>query len=119
MYTIISGEKAVSALLEILELEEDILEAERIRKESLTRLINLKVRITCFTFNGSIYDQIFGLPMGSPLSPLASGYTDKLEMEFEKSPLQPRVSMRYLEDYLALWSHGNNFAETWTLKDPK
>ncbi|VEL13112.1 unnamed protein product, partial [Protopolystoma xenopodis] len=32
MYTNISGEKAVSALLEILEREEDIMEAERIRK---------------------------------------------------------------------------------------
>ncbi|VEL18913.1 unnamed protein product, partial [Protopolystoma xenopodis] len=41
MYTNISGEKVVSALLEILEREEDILEAERIRRESLTRLINL------------------------------------------------------------------------------
>ncbi|VEL18470.1 unnamed protein product [Protopolystoma xenopodis] len=70
MYTNISGEKAVSALLEILEREEDILEAERIRKESLTRLINLTIRTTCFTLNGNIYEQIFGLPMEYPLSPL-------------------------------------------------
>ncbi|VEL10953.1 unnamed protein product [Protopolystoma xenopodis] len=99
MYTNISGEKAVSTLLEISEREEDILEAERIRKESSTRLINLSVRTTYFAFNGSIYEQIFGLPMGSPLSPLLENvYMDKLEREFEKSPLQPRVLMRYLDD---------------------
>ncbi|VEL33482.1 unnamed protein product [Protopolystoma xenopodis] len=95
MYTNILGEKAVSALMEILEREEDILEAERIRKESLTRLINLTVRTTYFTFNSSINEQIFGLPMGSPLSALlANVYMDKLEREFVKSPLQPRVLMR-------------------------
>ncbi|VEL19050.1 unnamed protein product [Protopolystoma xenopodis] len=107
MYTYISGEKAVSALLEILEREEDILEAERIRKESPTRLINLTVRITYCTYNGSIYEQIFGLPMRSPFSALfANVYIDKLEREFEKSPAQPRVLMQYLDHYFALWSHG-------------
>ncbi|VEL34082.1 unnamed protein product [Protopolystoma xenopodis] len=70
MYTNISGEKAVSGLLEIVEREEGFLEAKRIRKESLTRLGDLSVRTTYFTFNRSIYGQIFGLPMGSPLSPL-------------------------------------------------
>ncbi|VEL21014.1 unnamed protein product [Protopolystoma xenopodis] len=107
MYTNILGEKAVSALLEILKREEDILEAVRIRKESLTQLINLTVMTTYFTFNGIIYEHIFGLPIGSPLSPLlANVYMDKLEREFEKSPLQPRLLMRYLDDYFALWSHG-------------
>ncbi|VEL34178.1 unnamed protein product [Protopolystoma xenopodis] len=104
MYTNISGEKAISALMEILEREEDILEAERIRKESLTRLIDLTVMTTYFTFNGIIYKHIFGLPMGSPLSPLlANVYMDKLEKEFKKSPLQPRVLMPYLDDYFPLW----------------
>ncbi|VEL18206.1 unnamed protein product [Protopolystoma xenopodis] len=64
MYTNISGEKAVSALMEMLEREEDILDAERIRKESLTRTINLTVMTTYFTFNDIIYEQIFGLPVG-------------------------------------------------------
>ncbi|VEL33830.1 unnamed protein product [Protopolystoma xenopodis] len=80
-----------------------MLEAERIRKESLTRLINLTVRTT---FNGSIYEQIFGLPMEPPLFLLENLYMDKSQTEFEKSLLQPRVLIRYLDDYFALWSHG-------------
>ncbi|VEL32693.1 unnamed protein product [Protopolystoma xenopodis] len=107
MYTNISGEKAITALLDVLEREEYILEAERIWKESLTRLINLTVSTTYFTSNGDIYSQMFGLPMEPPLSPLL----DRLE-EFEKLPLQPRVLMRYLDDYFALWLHGKkNFDE--------
>ncbi|VEL34815.1 unnamed protein product [Protopolystoma xenopodis] len=40
---------------------------------------------------------------GSPLAPvLANMYIYKLEREFEKSPLQPRALMRYLDDYFAL-----------------
>ncbi|VEL21182.1 unnamed protein product [Protopolystoma xenopodis] len=97
MYTNISGEKTVSMLLEILEREYYILGAERIRKESLTRLINLTVRINNFTFNGSIYEQIFELPMGSPLSPLSNCM---------KPSLQSSIFMRYLDDYFALCSHG-------------
>ncbi|VEL10404.1 unnamed protein product [Protopolystoma xenopodis] len=69
MFTNVSGENVVSASLEILQREEDIVEAEWIRKESLTRLINLMVTTTYFTSNGSIYEQIFGLQVGSPLSP--------------------------------------------------
>ncbi|VEL43302.1 unnamed protein product, partial [Protopolystoma xenopodis] len=95
MYTNISGEKAVSALLEKLERLEDMLRAERIRKEWLILLINLTVRTTYFTFNGSIYEQIFGPLMGSALSPrLANVYIDKLERELEESPVQPRELMR-------------------------
>ncbi|VEL24232.1 unnamed protein product [Protopolystoma xenopodis] len=55
MYPSISGENAVTALLEVLKREEDILEAELIRKESSTRLINLTVSNTYLTFNGNIY----------------------------------------------------------------
>ncbi|VEL11228.1 unnamed protein product [Protopolystoma xenopodis] len=45
--------------------------------------------------------------MGSSLSHFWENvYMDRVEKEFEKSPLQPRGLMRYLDDYIALWSHG-------------
>ncbi|VEL15126.1 unnamed protein product [Protopolystoma xenopodis] len=68
MCTKISGEKAITALLEVLELEGDILEAEWIRQESLRRLINLTISTTHFSFCGNIYEQISGLPMGYSLT---------------------------------------------------
>ncbi|VEL36922.1 unnamed protein product [Protopolystoma xenopodis] len=68
MYTNIFEENVLMALLEILNREEDILESQRIGRESLTRQFNLTIRTSYFTFNGNIYEQIFGLPMGSQLS---------------------------------------------------
>ncbi|VEL16363.1 unnamed protein product [Protopolystoma xenopodis] len=42
--------------------------------------------------------------MRSPPSPLlANVHVDKLEDNFKVSPLQPRVLMRYLDDYIPIW----------------
>ncbi|VEL36155.1 unnamed protein product [Protopolystoma xenopodis] len=94
MYTNISGENALMALLEMLDREEDILESQRIGREPLTRLINLTIRATYFTFNRNIEKQIFGFPIGLPLSPLfANVYMKKKKENFEMAPLQPAVLM--------------------------
>ncbi|VEL36078.1 unnamed protein product [Protopolystoma xenopodis] len=98
MYTKLIGVKAVTALLDNLE-KDGILATDRMRRESLTRLINLTIRTTYFTSNGRIYEQSFGLPMSSPLSPLlANIFMDKVGENFEMSPQQPTVIMRYLDD---------------------
>ncbi|VEL11644.1 unnamed protein product [Protopolystoma xenopodis] len=96
----------------MLDREEDILESQRIRRVLLTGLINLTIRTNYLTFNGNIYEQIFGLPMGSPLSPLlANAYQKEIEENFKRTPLQPAVLMRYLDDYFAFWSHGREKLE--------
>ncbi|VEL36694.1 unnamed protein product [Protopolystoma xenopodis] len=83
--------------------EEDILESQRIGRESLTRLINLTIGTTYFTFNGNIDEQIFGLSVGSPLAPLlANVYVNKMEEKFKMAPQHPAVLNRYLDDYFAI-----------------
>ncbi|VEL09724.1 unnamed protein product [Protopolystoma xenopodis] len=63
-------------------------------------------------YNGTIYEQILGLPMRSPLSPLLEDvYMNKIEENFKMSPLQPAVLMRYLDDYFTFWSHGREKLE--------
>ncbi|VEL12006.1 unnamed protein product [Protopolystoma xenopodis] len=59
-----------------------------------------------FAVQRPIYEQIFGLHMNSPLSPLLAVYMDKLEEKIKKSPEHRTVVMRYLDDYFALWSDG-------------
>ncbi|VEL06701.1 unnamed protein product [Protopolystoma xenopodis] len=83
MYTNITVENAVTALLEVLEREEDPPEAERIKKQLLTQLL--------YIFR-QIYGQIFELTMRSSLTNLlANGLMDNLERNSEKLPPQQRL----------------------------
>lgn len=41
-----------------------------IGKDDLTELLNLATKDQLFQFNGSLYEQIDGVAMGSPLGPL-------------------------------------------------
>ncbi|VEL28306.1 unnamed protein product [Protopolystoma xenopodis] len=82
MYTNISDEKPVITLLEVLECEEDILDAEWLQKESLTRLINL---IVSTTFCIQLQYICANIRINDGISTLIS--YDRLEKECEKSPL--------------------------------
>ncbi|VEL09138.1 unnamed protein product [Protopolystoma xenopodis] len=96
--------KAVNALLEILELEDDTLEAERIRKEWLTQLIEMAIRTTFLHLTAVSTCKYLDYRWDLHFQLFANVYIDKLEEEFEKSLLQAKVLMRYLDDY-ALWLH--------------
>jgi hypothetical protein len=67
--------------------------------------IRLCVSNNCFVFNGNFYKQIFGIAMGSPLSPiLANLFLEMIETEFlptYNKPL-PSLWLRYVDDVLAL-----------------
>lgn len=66
--------------------------------------IQLILESTSFKFNDVIYEQIFGSPMGSPLSPmLADIVMDDLESHcLEALPFDVRVFYRYVDDIFAI-----------------
>lgn len=70
---------------------------------------------TYFQFEGQIYKQILGAPMGSPLSPvIANIYMMYFEIKaLESAPLKPSLWRRYVDDTFIIWQHGieelNNF----------
>ena len=59
---------------------------------------------TSFMFNGQYYEQIFGSPMGSPLSPiLADMVMDDLETDcLERLSFKTSLFYRYVDDILAI-----------------
>ncbi|VEL08265.1 unnamed protein product [Protopolystoma xenopodis] len=98
-YTNISREKALKALLDSFDRQEDISEADA--QEGVVNTTNQ------FDNKDNLLhiqrQQTFGLPVGSPLSSLmANVYMNKLKDNFKTSLLQPEVLMRYLDDYFAL-----------------
>ena len=74
----------------------------------LIKLIELCCASTIFSFNGSFYQQKFGVAMGSPLACiLANIFMEYFETELRlRLPLQPAFWKRYVDDIICIWPHG-------------
>lgn len=63
------------------------------------------VLIDCnyFVFNGSVYKQTFGLPMGSPLAPVLSSIMldDLVTRSIRKSTYKPKFMFKYVDDFIS------------------
>lgn len=94
-----------------------ILDAMKIIKCKLnfeiTSLVELCLRSTFFSFQGVIYEQVDGVAMGSPLSPIiANIYMEHFEeMVLQSSPIKPRWWKIYVGDTNVCWPHGLNKLE--------
>ncbi|XP_018406344.1 PREDICTED: uncharacterized protein LOC108782548 [Cyphomyrmex costatus] len=74
----------------------------KITKEEFLIAVNLVLNSTFFSFDGCFYRQNFGIPMGSPLSPIiADLVTRDLEDEaLNKLTTQPLFYYRYVDDII-------------------
>jgi len=73
-----------------------------IPKEEFIRAIKLILESTFFSFDKIIYKQIFGTPMGSPLSPIIADMVlrDLETKAIEKLPFELPLYRRYVDDIL-------------------
>ena len=73
----------------------------------LIKLIKLCCDSTIFSFNGSFYQQKFGVAMGSPLACiLANIFMEFFESELvNRLPLKPAFWRRYVDDIICIWQH--------------
>jgi len=78
-------------------------------KQTFTTILNLATLDSYFLFNNTIYKQVDGVAMGSPLGPtLANIFMVALEKTiFYKCPVEFRPSFyrRYMDDTFALFDH--------------
>ncbi|XP_055527924.1 uncharacterized protein LOC129720461 [Wyeomyia smithii] len=71
--------------------------------EAYMSVAELCMKQNLFMFRGKIYKQVFGLSMGSKLSPLlAEIFMSNFEVEAEGNKLFPRIWKRYVDDIFAL-----------------
>lgn len=73
-----------------------------ITQEDLVELLRVATKHQLFQFNGSLYEQIDGVAMGSPLGPLmANTFMCLMEEKLESEDKLPSFYKRYVDDTLA------------------
>ncbi|XP_059067539.1 uncharacterized protein LOC131044502 [Cryptomeria japonica] len=81
--------------------------------EEIASLVELCLRSTFFAFQGVIYEQVDGVAMGSPLSPvIANIFMEHFEeVALHSFPLKPKWWKRYMDDTNVCWPHGLDMLE--------
>jgi retron-type reverse transcriptase len=61
-----------------------------------------------FSFNGQFYEEIDGVAMGSPLSPVIANFyiEDFEERALDSASHKPLCWFRYVDDTFVIWPHG-------------
>ena len=89
----------------------------KVTKRELKQLFNFATSGTHFIFNGSFYDQVDGVSMGSPLGPVLANlfmryHEKKLLQEFDKGKVF--MYKRYVDDIFCMFRNekdAENFFE--------
>ena len=107
LYTNIDHEEGAQACFENLKKRRN----KKIPSTLLKKLISLVLKSNVFRFNNTLYKQIKGTAMGTPMAVnYANIFLDKLETEMlkeyeSKTNLKPFVWMRYIDDIFLIWTH--------------
>jgi len=99
LFTNIPMQLAVNS---ILKRWDRISNSTKITQEEFVNGIKLIINSTFFTFDNRVYKQIFGTPMGSPLSPIIADLVMRdLETEaLNKLNFETQIYFRYVDDIL-------------------
>ena len=108
LFTNVPKKEAINSIVETLsKIDNNDLP---IPKNDYLKLISLCINFECFVFNENKYKQIFGLPMGSPISPVAAClFMETLERDYFLR-IMGRNShwLRYIDDVLIITPNSTN-----------
>ena len=110
LFTSIPHDLALNCLsIAIDEHEEKLFDTTRLQKSELIQLVKLCLSATTFKFNGVLYKQISGLPMGSPISVVLSEIVmQHIENLALNSGIErPLFWFRYVDDCIAALPSGS------------
>ena len=110
LFTSIPVEDACKILEEKLLADEELVNRSELTPKQITELTRTCLKTTFFKQNGKFFQQTEGASMGSPLSPvIANMYMETLEEKsIQTSELKPKLWLRYVDDILVIWSHGED-----------
>ena len=102
LFTSIPVDLAIRVIRKKLELDPSWKEVTQLNIDQVMTLLEFCLTTTYFVFNGVFYRQVFGAPMGAPISP---GVADLTMEDYEEDTLanvpehiRPHVWYRYVDD---------------------
>jgi retron-type reverse transcriptase len=80
------------------------------QRRYIETLLRRFLTISYSSFSGQFYEQIGGVAMGSPLSPVVANFYMKYfeKRVFDLAIHKPLCWFRYIEDIFVIWPHGPN-----------
>ena len=106
LFTAIPVEETINIILDELFISDDTL-IENMNRKQFKRLLKVATDNTYFLFNCTLYKQVDGMAMGSPLGPVfANVFMNKLEREFMlhcPCDFKPKFYKRYVDDTFTIF----------------
>jgi hypothetical protein len=98
----------VVSLFTKIPLDEAIQVVKEVTDPETTKLAEVCLRSTFFSYQGEFYEQTSGVAMGSPLSPIVANlFMENFEKRaLDSYPLKPTRWKRFVDDTNVLWPHG-------------
>ena len=100
----------VVSLYTKIPIDEAINTIKELTNTETAKLVEVCLRSTYFTFQNEFYEQVEGVAMGSPLSPIVANlYMERFERQaIESFPLKPKIWKCYVDDTDVVWPHGED-----------
>jgi hypothetical protein len=85
----------------------------KITDEETTKLVEIYLKSTFFSFQNEIYEKTYGVGMGSPLSlVVANLFMEDLQSKsLASSSLKPEFWITLIDDTFVIWAHGREKIE--------
>ena len=100
LFTAIPVKKACDYIQTKLDCDESLHLPTNLDTTDIISLLNFVLSNNYFVYNDSVYKQIHGCPMGSPVSPVVANLCMAAieEMVINTTPVPPKVWKRHVED---------------------